>query len=78
LKDGTSFSFQYETGYASMPPIYYELFWRVKYPALHNLTLLVFVAKLKACPIGSSSDIDRCTQRSLPTSQMGLMSPMAF
>ena len=37
LKDGTSFSFQYETGYASMAPIYYVLFWDVKYPALHNL-----------------------------------------
>lgn len=39
LKAGTSFSFQYETGYASMAPIYYERFWSVKYPALQKLDI---------------------------------------
>jgi hypothetical protein len=48
LKDGTSFSFQYETGYASMAPIYYELFWRVKYPALHNLDIARIRGKVES------------------------------
>ena len=39
MKDGTSFSFPYETGYAAMAPIYYERFWAVKYPVLHNLDI---------------------------------------
>jgi hypothetical protein len=38
-RDGTSFSFQYETGYASMALIYYLLFWDVKFPALDKLDI---------------------------------------
>jgi hypothetical protein len=48
LKAGASFSFQYETGYASMAPIYYEQFWRVKYPALQNLDIARIRGKLKS------------------------------
>jgi len=50
LKDGTSFSFQYETGYASMAPIYYELFWRVKYPALRNLDIARIRGQVESMP----------------------------
>ncbi len=39
LNDGTSLSLPYETGYASMAPIHYEMFWSVKYPALDKLDL---------------------------------------
>jgi hypothetical protein len=48
LRDGTSFSFQYETGYASMAPIYYERFWSVKYPALHNLDVARIRGKVES------------------------------
>jgi hypothetical protein len=38
-RNGVEHSFQYETGYASMAPIYYALFWTVKYPALQALDI---------------------------------------
>lgn len=37
--DGTSVSFLYETGYASMAPIHYQMFWSLKYPVLDKLDL---------------------------------------
>jgi hypothetical protein len=39
LKVETSFSLPYETGYASMAPIYYARFWSVKYPVLAKLDI---------------------------------------
>lgn len=39
LNDETSVSLPYETGYASMAPIHYVMFWSVKYPALDKLDL---------------------------------------
>lgn len=37
--DGTSVDFLYETGYASMAPIRYQRFWKLKYPILHKLAV---------------------------------------
>ncbi|MEM8817217.1 MAG: hypothetical protein AAGE85_15430 [Pseudomonadota bacterium] len=34
VDDGSSVSFVYEAGKASMAPIYYERFWDIKYPIL--------------------------------------------
>jgi hypothetical protein len=38
-RSGVEHSFQYETGHASMAPIYYAHFWTVKYPALQALNI---------------------------------------
>jgi hypothetical protein len=37
LNDGTHIRIPYETGYASMAPIYYERFWAIEYPVLDKL-----------------------------------------
>lgn len=37
LKDQTRIRMAYETGYASMAPIHYAKWWRIKYPILHKL-----------------------------------------
>lgn len=37
LTDGTHLRMSYESGRASMAPIYYEHFWRHKYPILEKL-----------------------------------------
>jgi hypothetical protein len=38
-KDGSSVTVIYETGPASMAPIYYERFWYIKYPILDKLSV---------------------------------------
>ncbi|HXN47174.1 MAG TPA: hypothetical protein VN893_11075 [Bryobacteraceae bacterium] len=38
LNSGREMKVQYETGRASMAPIYYFRYWRVKYPVLGKLT----------------------------------------
>lgn len=37
LTDGAEATLQYETGLASMAPIYYFRYWRIKYPILDKL-----------------------------------------
>ena len=36
LADGTHIRVPYETGYASMAPLYYERFWIIKHPVLEK------------------------------------------
>ena len=37
LADGATVSLEYETGKASMAPIYYFRYWKIKYPVLDML-----------------------------------------
>jgi hypothetical protein len=39
FSQGREATLEYETGKASMAPIYYLIFWRLKFPALEKLTI---------------------------------------
>jgi len=39
LRDERCIDFSFETGKASMAPIYYERFWTIKYPIVDKLTV---------------------------------------
>ena len=37
LADGSDVNLEYETGKASMAPIYYLIFWKLKFPILDKI-----------------------------------------